>query len=125
MVPLHHVIQVLALTQANPTRKNSFRFQGFDSGWIRSVLIHVNDSRHGIAGELSALRKKRLAAVVSRWAVSRKSIVWPVESTARYRYLSSPFHLYIGLVRVVALVRRLQVWSTALIQLGRIGLHPA
>jgi hypothetical protein len=39
-----------------------------------------------------ALRRKRLAAAVSRLAVSRKSIVCPVESSARYRYLSSPFH---------------------------------
>jgi hypothetical protein len=37
-----------------------------------------------------ALRRKRLAAAVSRLAVSRKSIICPVESSARYRYLSSP-----------------------------------
>ena len=39
----------------------------------------------GLPGELRAFRKNRLAAAASRLAVSRKSIVWPVESTARYR----------------------------------------
>src|SRR5687768_10921479 len=38
-----------------------------------------------------ALRRKRFAAAASRFAVSRNSIVWPVESTARYRYRSFPF----------------------------------
>jgi hypothetical protein len=33
----------------------------------------------------SAWRKKRLAAFLSRLALSRKSIVCPVPSTARYR----------------------------------------
>ena len=36
----------------------------------------------------TALRKKRLADAESRRAVSRKSMVCPVESTARYRYQS-------------------------------------
>jgi hypothetical protein len=32
--------------------------------------------------------------------VSRNSIVWPVESTARYRYLSAPFtFIYVSSVR--------------------------
>jgi hypothetical protein len=40
--------------------------------------------------ELKTFSKKRLAAAVSRFAASRKSMVCPVESTARYRYLSRP-----------------------------------
>jgi hypothetical protein len=43
-----------------------------------------------LPGELWTLRKKRLAPAASHLAVSRKSMVWTVESTARYRYLSSP-----------------------------------
>src|SRR5882724_886942 len=43
----------------------------------------------GLPDASIALRRKRLAAAVSRLAVSRKSIVCPVESSARYRYLSS------------------------------------
>ena len=37
--------------------------------------------------------RKAEGAAVSRLAVSRKSIVCPAESTARYRYLSRPFTL--------------------------------
>src|SRR5258707_10799107 len=47
----------------------------------------------GLEEELNTFSKKRLAAALSRLAVSRKSIVCPVESTARYRYLSLPFTL--------------------------------
>src|ERR1700716_3315937 len=45
----------------------------------------------GLPDASMALRRKRLAAAASRLAVSRKSIVCPVESTARYKYLSLPF----------------------------------
>ena len=44
----------------------------------------------GLPDASIALRRKRLAAAASRLAVRRKSIVCPVESSARYRYLSSP-----------------------------------
>ena len=44
----------------------------------------------GLAGSSNVLRKNRLAAAASRLAVSRKSMVWPAESTARYRYRSRP-----------------------------------
>src|SRR4029453_11653130 len=40
-----------------------------------------------------ALVRKRLAACSSRCSVSRKSIVCPVLSTARYRQYHSPFTL--------------------------------
>src|SRR5215470_14306179 len=42
----------------------------------------------GLPHPARALRRNRLAAAASRLAVSRKSIVCPMESTARYRYLS-------------------------------------
>jgi hypothetical protein len=35
------------------------------------------------------------------------------------------FNLYIGLVRAVTFVRRLQMWAAAFIQLRCVGLHPA
>jgi hypothetical protein len=77
---------------------------------------------------LRALRKKRLAAAASRLAVSRNSIVWPLESTARYRYLSWPLtfiYVYICLVGTVTLFDGLQMGPTPLVQFGRIDLHPA
>src|ERR1051326_3276091 len=48
-----------------------------------------------------ALRRRRLAAAISRLAVSRKSIVCPVESKARYRYLSFTLYLDIRLVDAI------------------------
>jgi hypothetical protein len=42
----------------------------------------------GLKEERNTFRKKRFAAAASRLPVSRKSIVCPVESTARYRYFS-------------------------------------
>src|SRR5215469_15525431 len=79
----------------------------------------------GLPGELSALRKKRLAAAASRLAVSRNSVVWPFESTARYRIFVLALYLYIGLVGAVALAAGLQMRATALVQLRRISLDPA
>jgi hypothetical protein len=76
-----------------------------------------------LSGASTAPRRKRLAAAVSRLAVSRKSIVCPVESIARYRYLSWPF-TFIGLVDPITLVGRLQMRSAAFVQLGCIRLHP-
>ena len=54
-------------------------------------LSTFNTRGIGLPDASIALWRKRLAAAVSRLAVSRKSIVCPVESSARYKYLSSPF----------------------------------
>ena len=51
--------------------------EGLPSTWITLG--------RGWPGERKAFWKKRLAAAASRWAESRKSIVAPVESTARYK----------------------------------------
>src|SRR5665213_1111407 len=72
-----------------------------------------------------ALRRKRLAAAVSRFAVSKKSMVWPVESSARYKYLSSPWTLMLGLINPIAPVGRLEMRTATFVQFGRISLHPA
>src|SRR5215813_11011158 len=123
MVLLHHIIQLLALTETNPTGKNTFflqRFQRSRIGRVLSTLI-TPGARH--------CRESSGPCGRSVWPrshpVSRNSMVWPVESTARYRYLSSPLDLYIGLVRAVAFVRRLQMWAAAFVELGCVGLHPA
>src|SRR5215510_10342416 len=39
--------------------------------------------------------------------------------------LCSAFDVYVGLVRAVAFVRRLQLWAAAFVELGCVGLHPA
>ena len=77
----------------------------------------------GLPDASIAFIRKRLAAAASRLAVSRKSIVWPVESSARYRYLSWPF-TFIRLGKTVTFVAWLQKRSAALVQFRSIGLHP-
>src|SRR5579863_4935239 len=76
----------------------------------------------GLLDASIALRRKRLAAV---WclAVSRTSIVCPVESGTRYKSLSSAF-TFIGLIDAIALGGRAQIRSMAFMQFRRIGLHP-
>src|SRR6185437_7092719 len=72
-----------------------------------------------------AFTRKRLAAAVSRLAINRKSIVWPVESRARYRYRSSPLILiYVSSIRYDLLVGR-RCGRHRFFELGRIRLYPA
>ena len=51
MVLLHNIIQILALTETNPTGKNTFFLQRFHGSRIGQVLIHVDHSGHAIAEE--------------------------------------------------------------------------
>jgi hypothetical protein len=82
VILLDDVVQVFALTEANPTRQNPFVLQCFDGRGISPVLIHVYDTRRWFFCAANTLWKKRLAASVSRFAVSRKSMVWPVNRFA-------------------------------------------
>jgi hypothetical protein len=54
---------------------------------LRSTLITLG---RRWPGECNAFCRKRLAATASRFALRRKSIVAPVESTARYKYVHLP-----------------------------------
>jgi hypothetical protein len=60
----------------------TFGYDGFPS-----TLITLG---RGWPGERNAFWKKRFAAAASRLALRRKSIVAPVESTARYKYVHFP-----------------------------------
>src|SRR5215813_11120841 len=74
-----------------PDEKNTFFRQRSHGSRIGRVLVHVITLGTPLPGrKLMALRKERLAPARSRLAVSSNSMVWPVESTARYRYLFSP-----------------------------------
>src|SRR5882724_8245367 len=82
----------------------------------------------GLPDASIALRRKRLAAAVSRLAVNRKSIVCPGESSGIQRpvqILVLYFYVDIGLVDPIAVIGRLQMRSAAFVQLGCIYLHPA
>src|SRR6516164_11807394 len=73
----------------------------------------------------SALRNRRLAASASRNADSKKSMVAPAESMARYKYAPASLHADIGFVHPPRLVGRLEMPSQSLLQLRAIILHPA
>ena len=68
-------------------------------------------------------RKKRCAADASRFAVRRKSIVWPVESTIQI--LPLPLDLDGGFLHPLGLIRRAQKRSTALVEFRCVPRHPA
>jgi hypothetical protein len=72
-------------------RQRTLGFQCLDGGRIGGILVDVYDT--GLPDASMALTRKRFAAAASRFAVNRNSIVWPVESTARYSYRSWPLIL--------------------------------
>jgi hypothetical protein len=59
--------------------------------WVSGMLVGVDDPRRRMVRTSNALASKRSAAAASRFAERRKSIVAPVDSTARYKYTHLPF----------------------------------
>ena len=90
MVLLRDVVQVPDRSAAAPTPQLAGFFQFRDHLGIGWVPVHIDHSRRGRPGDRKAFCKNRFAASASRLADSRKSIVAPVESTARYKYVHLP-----------------------------------
>ena len=67
----------------------------------------------------------RLAAAASRFAVSRKSMVCPVESTGSVQISVLPFDPDVGLINAIARIGAFQVGAAALIQFRPVDLDPA
>src|SRR5438552_3014264 len=72
----------------------------------------------GWPGARNALWKKRFAAAASRRAESRKSIVAPVESTARYKYTHLALHPNVGLIHPPGAAGGLQLPAASFVQFG-------
>ena len=91
MVLLNDVVEILDLAELNAGIMFGFmlRVVAFDRRRVGAALVDRDFS--GVPSCLIALRKKRSAALPSRLAVSGKSTVAPVLSTARYKYLQAPF----------------------------------
>jgi len=70
-----------------------------------------------------ALRRKRLAAAISRLAVS-KSRSFARWNPALDTDISPHLSLYVRLVDQIAPIERLQIRTAGFVQLGRIYLHP-
>src|SRR5215469_14898576 len=60
MVLLHHIVEVFALTQTNPTREDALSFQPFHSRRKGPVLVHIDDPWHRIAGRAQSLTEEAL-----------------------------------------------------------------
>jgi hypothetical protein len=84
MILLQDIIQGLDRSMSAAAAQSSFLLYVRDGGAVDRRLIGVDDARLRM-GWLRALRNSRLAAAASRSADSRKSILAPVESMARYR----------------------------------------
>ena len=77
MVLLQHIIEVFALTQANPTREDTFGFQRFHGGRKSRVLVHVDNPGHRIAGGAQGLTEEAFGSggIPLGGKASRNSIV--------------------------------------------------
>jgi hypothetical protein len=72
-------------------------FELYDGSRVSGVLVGVVTRGVGWFAPPKALARKRLADAVSRLAERRKSMVAPLESTARYKYTHLPFDSDVGL----------------------------
>src|SRR5215471_16813716 len=98
MVLFHHIIEVFALTQKDATRQDAFRFQGFHRRWKGRVLVHVDDSRHGIARRAQSLTEEAFSSGSISLGGEQKldRLTGRVHRTVEIFVLT--FNLYIGLV---------------------------
>ena len=87
MILLNHIVDV----ERPPTSAIPAQFAGvfqlFDRGRVRRMAIHVDTARLNPPGLRDGKLEKRLRRKVSRYGESRKSMVLPAESMARYRYV--------------------------------------
>ena len=79
------VVKVLHRSLSAVLLQCTFDFELRNRRRTTGVLVGVDDPRRGWFAPLRALARKRSAAAASRLADRRKSIVAPVESTARYK----------------------------------------
>jgi hypothetical protein len=86
-------VEVLALPQFARCWNGTGCFQVGEGLGVGGVCIDRNHAGdHRVRGAKPS-RKKRLAAPASRVSLSRNSSVFPLESTARYKYSQLPFTL--------------------------------
>jgi hypothetical protein len=77
------VVEVLALAEAYRRRRDPSAFMASTAAGCAGSLSTFTTRGDGLPGDWKAFLKKRFAPAASRFAVKRKSIVSPVESTAR------------------------------------------
>ena len=91
MVLFQDVIKILHRSMPAVLLQNTVGFELNDGWWIAGVLVGVDDPRRRMVLSAQSLGEKALGPpAASRLADRRKSIVAPVESTARYKYTHLP-----------------------------------
>src|ERR1700730_10701096 len=87
--------------------QSTLGFEPLDGRWITGVLIGIDHARRRWFSPPKALARKRSAAAASRLDDRRKSIVAPLESTARYKYTHLPLtRMQVSSTRQLSLVGR-------------------
>jgi len=90
VILFQNIIEVLHRSLPAILLQSTLGFEPLDGWWITGVLVGIDDRGAGWLSRPKALARKRSAAAASRLADRRKSIVAPVESTARYKYTHLP-----------------------------------
>jgi hypothetical protein len=90
VILFQNIIEVLHRSMPAILHQNALGFEPYDGRRITGVLVGVMTRRAGWFSPPKALARKRSAAAASRLADRRKSIMAPVESTARYKYAHLP-----------------------------------
>ncbi len=124
MILFNHIIEVLALTQANSAREVAFRFQRFHRRWVGRVFVDVDYPGHEIARTAQGLSEEALGSRCVPFSGEQEINRLAGRIHGAIQILVLAFHLYIRLVGAVAFVGRLQMGAAALIQFRSIDLHP-
>ena len=90
VILFQNIIEVLHRSMPAILRQSALGFEPLDGWWIVGVLIGIDYARRRMVLSAQGFGEKRTAAAASRLADKRKSIVAPLESTARYKYTHLP-----------------------------------
>ena len=124
MILLHNVIQILALPQATTAAQRPFRLECFDCRRIRRLLIQIDYPRLGITRCAQSLTKEAFRGCRIALGGEQKFNGLPGRIHSPMQELVLALNLYICLADAVAIVSRLQMLTTSLVQLWRIRLDP-
>src|SRR5271165_3034882 len=106
VILFQNIIEVLHRSMPAILLQSTRGFEPHDGWWITGVLVGVDEPRRRMVLSAQALARKRSAAAASRLADRRKSIVAPVESTARYKIHPFALDPDVGLVDAPTVVAR-------------------
>ena len=90
VILFQNIIEVLHRSMPAILRQSTRGYEPHDGWWITGVLVGVDYARRRMVFSAQGFAEKRSAAAASRLAERRKSIVAPVEATARYKYTHLP-----------------------------------